>query len=125
MITYATYRLLHLLGVFLLLVAVGSQTLHAATGGTRATNTARKLVFAAHGLGLVLVLVAGFGLLARLGVMHGAGFPGWIWAKLVIWLLFGALVALPYRIPGAARLLWVAIPLLAALSAYFAIYKPL
>jgi hypothetical protein len=124
MISYAVYRLIHFVGIFLIIMAVSSQTLHVATGGTRATQTARKLVFAAHGIGLLLVLVAGFGLLARLGIMHGAGFPGWIWAKLVIWLIFGALVALPYRMPALARPLWVAIPLLAAASAYLAIFKP-
>ena len=34
---------------------------------------ARKMLIAMHGLGAVLVLVGGFGLLARIGFAHGGG----------------------------------------------------
>ena len=64
-------------------------------------------------------------MLARLGVMHGAGFPGWLWAKIAIW---GALVVamlLPYRVPALARPVLVALPVLGGLAAYMAIYKPI
>jgi uncharacterized membrane protein SirB2 len=125
MIPYATYKLIHIIGILLVFLSLGGLTLHAANDGTRASNRARKLVAATHGIGLFVVLLGGFGLLARIGVMHGAGFPGWIWVKLVIWVLLGALFALPYRKPGFARPLWVAIPVLGAIAVYMAIYKPL
>lgn len=51
--------------------------------------------------------------------------PPWAWAKLVIWLLFGAALTLPYRNTSLARALVVALPLLAALASYLAMYKPL
>lgn len=123
MISYSVYNLLHLLGVFLLVSAVSGVSYHVANGGTKNSNRTRKIAGALHGLGALIILVAGFGMLARLGIVQG-GLPGWIWAKLVIWLLLGALIALPYRFPDAAKGLALLAPLLATLAAYFAIFKP-
>lgn len=124
MISYAVYRLLHFIGIFLVLTALGGLALHAGSGGTRATSRARGMIAALHGIGVLLILVAGFGLLARLGIMHGAGFPGWIWAKLAIWLVIGAWMALPYRFPALARASLLVVPALGAVAAYLAIFKP-
>ncbi len=89
----------------------------AANGGRREDNDVRGLLAAMHGVGLVLSLVAGFGML-------GANVPGWAWAKLVIWLFFGASLTLAYRGRTLARPLVVALPLLAGLAAWLALYKP-
>lgn len=124
MISYQAYRVLHLLGIFLTLAALAGLALAAANGATKQSNTARKLISIGHGAGLLIVLVAGFGLLARLGAMHGIAFPGWVWAKLVIWLLVGALAAVPYRRPHLARSVFLAVPLLGTVAAWLAIYKP-
>lgn len=124
MFSHQLYNVVHILGILLVFVALGGLVLHAANGGTRATNGGRRLVAITHGLGLFLVLLGGFGMLARLGVMHGQGFPGWIWGKLTIWVLLGAALMVPYRYPGAGRLLWFVVPLLGATAAYLAIYKP-
>ena len=123
MISYRGYKLVHLLGVIALFLALGGLTFHAASGGTRSEG-ARKLVAITHGLALFLVLLGGFGLLARLGDMHGTGWPGWVWTKLVIWLVLGAALAIPYRKPELAKPLWIFLPLLGGLAAYMAIYKP-
>ncbi len=123
MIPYETYKLIHLLGFWLIVLALGGLSLHAINGGTRTSNTARRLVAITHGVGLFLVLLGGFGLLARIGVVHG-GFPGWVWVKLAVWVTIGALLALPYRRPELGRVLWVAIPVLGAVAASMAIYKP-
>lgn len=124
MIPYATYKLIHIIGILLVFVALGGVALHAANGGTKVSNRARRLVAITHGIGLFVILVGGFGLLARIGVMHGAGFPGWIWVKLGVWVLLGAMIALPYRKPAFARPIWFALPVLGAVAAYMAIYKP-
>lgn len=125
MLSYQFYNTLHVIGILLLVTALGGMALHAANGGTRVTNVARGLIAALHGLGALLILVAGFGMLARLGVMHGAAFPGWVWAKLAIWaILVGAAFA-PYRWPALARPMLLALPLLGGLAAYMAIYKPI
>lgn len=124
MISYETYKVVHLLGVLLLFFSLGGVALHALNGGTRQGNVGRKLVAALHGAGTLVILVGGFGMLARLEIMHGLALPGWIWAKVTIWLILGGLVYLPYRKPQFARPAFVAVPLLGALAAYFAIYKP-
>jgi hypothetical protein len=124
MISYGVYRMLHLLGILFLFVAIGGVALHAANGGTKATSRTRGLVAATHGLALFVILLGGFGMLARLGVAH-TGFPGWVWAKFGIWVLLGVLFMLPYRFPALARPLWLLVPLLGATAAYLAFYKPI
>lgn len=124
MISYPIYKVLHVFGVLLIVFALGGATLHAANGGTRESNGARKLAAITHGVGLLLVLVAGFGLLARLGIGHGAAWPMWIYLKLVIWGVMGGLLVAVQRVPSLARVLWFGIPLLGGLAAYVAVLKP-
>lgn len=125
MFPHQFYNVVHILGIALLMTALGGMALHALNGGLKRDNRARALVTGLHGLGLLLVLVGGFGMLARLGFPHGAMFPGWLWVKLAVWLALGAAAALPYRRPGLTRPMLVTIPLLAGLAAYMAIYKPI
>lgn len=120
MISYSAYKLLHLLGMMLLFLALGGALIHAANGGNKVSNQARKLVAATHGIALVLLLVAGFGLLARLGV----GFGGWLWGKLAIWLVMGAMLGVAYRMPERARMLWITVAALGGVAGYLALFKP-
>lgn len=125
MFSHPFYNVVHIVGIAALVLALGGMALHAASGGTRASSGARRLVAALHGLGALLVLVGGFGMLARLGVQHGAGFPGWLWIKLVVWGLLAVAAALPYRRPQLAVPMLVLVPVLAGVAAWAAIYKPL
>ena len=122
MIPFIVYKTFHLVGVMLTIVALGGMAIHAANGGTRDQSLTRRLTTATHGLGLLLVLVAGFGMLVRLGASAGSG---WVLIKLVIWLILGAAAVIPYRRPQFARALFLIVPLLAALAAIVAITKPL
>ena len=88
MFSYQFYKVAHIVGLILVMSAIGATALHAINGGTRLTNRARGLVAALHGTGVVVLLVAGFGMLARLGVLAGkqpgaGALSGWIIAKLV------------------------------------------
>lgn len=121
MLSLQVYKLAHLLGLFLVFTSLGGLVLHAMNGGDRESNQRRGLVFATHGIGLLLVLVSGFGMLARLGI-HGV--PGWAAVKLVIWLVIGGLVALPQRVPAASRFVWFLAPALALVAGWLALYKP-
>lgn len=123
MFSYQLYNLLHILGIVLVFMAIGGLAFHGANGGTKETNKVRGLVMATHGVGLLLILVAGFGMLARTRPM-GAGFPGWLHPKLLIWVLIGAAPAILNRKPEWSKALWFVFPLLAATSAYFAINHP-
>ncbi|HET9133974.1 MAG TPA: hypothetical protein VFN90_06705 [Gemmatimonadales bacterium] len=123
MIAYEIYKVIHLFSMFLLFTILGGIALHALNGGTRETNRGRKLVGALHGIALFLILLGGFGMLARLGIVQG-GLPGWIWAKLAIWVALPVIGTMPYRKPATAKAVLLALPVIGALSAYFAIYKP-
>lgn len=122
MLSYTVYKAIHLVGVMLTVASLAGVGIHAANGGTRAASLTRRLTTAMHGVGLLLVLVAGFGMLARLGASAGAG---WVLLKLLIWLILGLTVLVPYRRPQFARALFVLVPLLAATAGIVAITKPL
>lgn len=123
MISYSVYKVLHLAAIMLLFASFGGLALYVAAGGTRAANPNRKLVAALHGTAAFLVLLGGFGLLARLGIVQG-GFPLWVWIKLAIWVLLSFAVLLPYRRPDLAKPLFLLYPVLGAVAAWAAIYKP-
>ncbi|NJM09741.1 MAG: hypothetical protein HC883_02255 [Bdellovibrionaceae bacterium] len=122
MISYQVYKVLHLMGVFTVILSLGAVCMHVINGGTK-QHPFRKGVGITHGVGLLISLVGGFGLLARLGVAHG-GLPGWVWAKLVIWLIFGGVTAILVRKPQTAKPMWLGILVLAVTGAYLAQYKP-
>lgn len=123
MISYSVYRLVHLVGIFVLFVVLGGMAW--GTGRARADGAiSRRLAMILHGIGLFVVLLGGFGLLARIGVMHGMSWPGWVWAKLGIWVLLGAAVAIPARKPDWGGALLLLLPAFGGLAAWLAIFKP-
>ncbi len=119
MLSYQVYKVLHFIGIFMVVSALGGQLLNAMNKGERQHSSKRWLAIW-HGVGLVIALVAGFGLLARLQIP----FSGWLWGKLGIWLAFGALGAIAARKQDAAKLLWILTIVLGGLGAYLAGYKP-
>jgi hypothetical protein len=119
--SYNVYKLLHLLGGAMVFVSLGGIAVHAIGGGGKESNPARKPLAILHGIGLALLIIAGFGMLARLGLSMSAG---WIWTKVVIWVVLGAASTLPYRSEQLARTLLVLLPILGLLAGYLAIYKP-
>ncbi len=125
MFSRSFYLIVHVLGIAFMFIAIGGVAVHAANGGTKAESATRKLVSMAHGIGALLVLVGGFGMLARLGMMHDAGFPAWLWVKIAIWAVLSAVVLIPYRKPALARPFFIVLPLLAGFAAYMAVYKPI
>ncbi|RMH23595.1 MAG: hypothetical protein D6696_00095 [Acidobacteria bacterium] len=120
MLSYPLYKVVHIAAVLFVFAALGGLVLHVLNGGSRESNRHRLLTGLSHGIGLVIVLISGFGLIARLGI----GFEAWIWLKLLLWIAVGAVLALIHRLPQHAKLLWFAIPLLGAAAAYLAVYKP-
>jgi len=130
MISYGVYRLIHFFGIFLLLTALGGAVMRGMMGtvattalaadGGAADRRMRRLIALTHGIAMLLILTGGFGMLARLDI----GFPGWVGAKLVVWLALGALLALARRMSTRARALWFAVPVLAFIAAWLAYTKP-
>lgn len=123
MISYSVYRLVHLVGIFLLFVILGGMAWGAGKARTDGAIS-RRAAMILHGTSLFVVLLGGFGLLARIGVMHGMDWPGWVWAKLGIWVLLGAAVAIPARKPAWGAPLLLLLPVFGGLAAWLAIFKP-
>ncbi len=123
MISLTVYKIIHLLGMFMLFTVLGGIALHALNGGTKQSNTGRRLIAAMHGISLFIILLGGFGMLARLGLVQGM-LPGWVLAKLAIWMILPFLGMMAYRKPEVAKLLLVAMPLLGGVAGWIALYKP-
>ena len=115
------YIFLHLFGVLLLFGSLGGLALHVMNGGDRESNTQRKLIMMSHGISLIIILVAGVGMIHRSSAFTFA--EGWVHAKLGIWVVLGAAPAIIYRVPAAAKILWFVLPLLGGLAFYFARFK--
>lgn len=120
---YAIYKLTHLFGIFVLIITLVLPCMHLLMGGTRADFPRRRTLTIVHGVASFLVLLGGFGMLARLGIVQ-SGLPNWILAKLTIWLVLSAALTLALRTTAGARAVLVGTPLLALLAAAVAIYKP-
>ncbi|AVQ13932.1 hypothetical protein [Leptospira santarosai] len=118
MISYTVYKMIHIFGILLLFTALGGVTLHVLNGGTKEFSN-RKIVAITHGIGLFLILLGGFGMLAGLWP-----WPGWVIAKFAIWLAYGGLLTMVYKKPSLAKTFWFGFPLLGLLVVYIAIYKP-
>ena len=117
MIPYTAYKVVHYLGIFMVVTALSATFARSAQEG--AADPWRKRLSMVHGVALFLVLLGGFGMLARLD----AGFPGWIMAKLGVWLVLGGIVA-ARKSPVASVRALVLVPILAALAGWIAYAKP-
>ena len=107
------YQVLHIIGISMVFLGYGA--LLARSMAAPENVSVRKLGSITSGIGLLLILVAGFGLISKLGHSYT---ETWILVKFVIWLLLGGLIVLINRKPQLAMLLWC---LLIALSATAAI----
>lgn len=75
-----TYKIIHIIGLTLLFFSLG---------GLFTKYTKGAVI--GHGVALLLIIVSGFGLQQK---SLGGEFPTWMIVKVVIWLAFGAMVAL-------------------------------
>jgi uncharacterized membrane protein len=125
MISYEAYKLIHIFGILLLIFSLGRLCLQPTDDRARVSGRERKLLGLTHGAAVLIILVAGFGLLARLSISHAVTWPWWVWAKIGIWVLLGVTPLVIRKSVTLTRSLWLAVPILGAVAAYLAIYKPL
>ena len=109
-----TYRIIHIAGMLLVFVGLGGMLL-------RPADTKSKLAGISHGIGLLALLVAGFGMLAKGG--YEFPWPTFIFIKLGIWLLLGATPALVKRGVMAPGLGWLVTVAAGIGAVYMAIMK--
>ncbi|HUP20110.1 MAG TPA: hypothetical protein VM778_09175 [Gemmatimonadota bacterium] len=125
MLSYQFYNLVHILGLVLLMLGIGGIALSAPPSVERGPAWSRRAGAVFHGLGIFLILLGGFGMRARLGIVQGMSWPGWVWVKIVVWGTLGVVALLPRRFPRTAGPIFLLVPVLAAVAAYMAIFKPL
>lgn len=119
--SYEIYKIIHLVAIVLLFSGlVGLLTVQ--MSGAALTGKVKSMVFISHGVGLVVLLISGFGLVARLGLT--AGLPGWIYAKLAIWLILGAAISLVKRKGLIGWPIFISLIAVFAIAAVIAILKP-
>lgn len=114
------YNLTHILGAFLLFLAYGVLIARTWLGQTEAAGL-RKFGGLVSGLGLLLLLVGGFG---QLAVLHQNTFYPWVILKLVLWLTLGGLLAFINRRRDLSPALFWTTFALGALAAWAAYFKP-
>ena len=118
--TYFIFKIVHLTGIFFIFSALGGHMLRAAIGN-KEDNPLPKFIGRFHVVGIVLVLLAGIGLVTQFREIDAFG---WIIGKFFILLM---LAVWPMYLYGAKeKLPWLGGVgvLLGFVAAVFALYKP-
>ncbi len=106
------YHILHLVGVIFLFVGIGSLLTN---------NGSARPGMKFHGIGLLLLLVAGFGNMAKMQLSYSSP---WVIAKIVIWVVLALLPVLARKRalqPGVIVLIAI---VLGGVAAYLGYLKP-
>lgn len=112
---YPIYKMIHVVAIVLFFSAMGMASV-------KRERSTRGMIIT--GISLLLILVSGFGLIARLGIAHGSGWPLWLYVKLGIWLIVGGAghMIMKRRPQFLGQFYWISIGLL-ILASYMANYK--
>jgi len=105
--SHSTYLILHLTGFLFLALSIGGFVT------SQASDRAKSLKIL-HGIGMFLLLLGGFGMLARLSI--GWPFPVWTFIKLFIWLLMGGFPSYQSKLKGNSDLIFATLLILTALA---------
>lgn len=110
--TLQTYHFIHLIGLIFVFIGFG---------GLLSQDGARKAMMW-HGIGLVISLVSGFGMLAKMGIM--GSMPVWVWIKIALWLVLGFLPVLAKRRVLSAKGVVLIAAIVGATLGYLGYFKP-
>ena len=91
MISYETYKMLHLFFILTFFASLG----FVASSSELVQNKSGKIVV---GVFSFLIFVAGMGLIARLGFKHSEPFPLWIRLKILNWVMINALLVAVFKL---------------------------
>jgi hypothetical protein len=120
---YLAIKLFHYVGIMLVFSGLSGMVFAAYTGFGTEKKKLRRAAALLHGVGLLLIIVTGFSMLSKLGLMHGDP-PGWIKAKFVIFLILGFSISLAARWSRGIWILLAGWILLGGAAAWLALYKP-
>lgn len=118
--TYEFYKILHIVAIFVLLSV--SAVIYMLAGRRDIVFSGRSRFMGILGVCLILILVSGFGMLARLGLT--TTMPLWVIGKIAIWLTIGILPAFARRFQRYAYSIWFMTLVLASFAVALAIYHP-
>ena len=128
-----TYKIIHLIGISLLAIGVG---------GMMANGSTRKTFAICQGLGLLVMLVSGFGLLTKLGLglphfeilktelhpegerIFRLGIPHFAIVKTVLWLVIGMLPMIFKKLKPPLGVAIVISLTLVGIMAWLGVMKP-
>lgn len=113
--SYQVYKMIHIVSIVLFFSTYAVATVKPGS---------IKLEKILSGIAVLLILVSGMGLVARLGIPHGEPWPLWLKVKLGIWIAIGSSghMVLKRWPKAAGQFFWIAIALLVTAS-YMANYK--
>ncbi len=114
--SYEVYKVIHIVFIFYFLTGMAISFFKKETP---------KGVKIFTGIASFLILVGGMGLMARVGISHGKGWPLWIKMKFLFWgiLAIGGPI-LAKRLKEKRELAFYGLMLFAVFAAFFAIYQP-
>ena len=114
------YYILHLLGILLVFSSYGGLAMRAMAGID--SKALRKFGAITSGVGLFLILLGGFGLIARL---YNNVFPAWSIVKIVIWVVLGAMLFFINKFPKLGQVWWWLTITLGVLAVVMVYVRPL
>ncbi len=125
--SFEFYRVLHIFGIVLLFCVLGGLAVFASlTRDAKAESpehaTTRKRLSMLHGIAMLVILVAGFGLMAKSGLM--STWPTWIFGKLAIFVILGGALQFVRRSGQLGRAWLILLPLVGGVAAALAVFKP-
>ncbi len=117
MIDYEIYKIIHLVMIVVLFSSFAVQCF---------AEKKQKVHSILAGVASLLILVSGMGLLARLGISHGEGWPLWAKLKVFFWAFIAFLTPVVVkRFPQHKKKWFWFILADFVLVAYIIIYKPM
>lgn len=100
--SYTTTIILHLIGAFFVIFALGGNLVQAINGGEK-KHKFHKALGIVHGIGLLLLFIMGFLLIAKQGYVP---IPVWIWIKIAIWGFYAIVSMLAFKKKSQSSILW-------------------
>lgn len=112
MFSHTFYNYMHVLGIILTFLCYGMYL-------ARDNSQKSKGLAIVHGVGLLILLISGGGMAAKLKL----GAPWWMLVKIALWVVLGAMIIFIKRKPDLnVAFAWI-ICIIAAFAAYLGIFK--